>query len=412
MNANKRKALAEQLVALTARLKDADALPESVRKLFIQGGGSSVGLAGPDADSFDEMGGTLLQQGGWIDKYSEHFVANLLRKFLEELHGDNNSTKAERLLEDADKEYQAYQKKHTVLVPLAGIVWEEAELKIGKVSFKQMTPDDLRRRLGAHADSQFTQVLTKEIANSTVTESLVLAEPIRAKEIAVEETRRALDLLRYSITFIIPVEYKRLGMNVGIKGDFGEGDVLALILPSPDDQSIALSSVRDGPSLPFHVYKETIEKFQESGVTEVAAILEKAENALSDFERTLLRGIHWFGNALCQKEPENELLNLVTCLEAFLTPDDNNPIGTAIAEGVALLLEKALEERKKLKKKVKDVYAKRSGVSHGGKKAVLDSELSELREVTRKLIRRMISHNKAVQSKKQLLEMIEEMKLG
>ncbi len=201
-------------------------------------------------------------------------------------------------------------------------------------------------------------------------------------------------------------------MNVGIKGDFGEHEYLALILPLSDERSMALSSVRDRPVLPFHVYKETIEKLHECGAMDVAAILAKQESALTDFERTLLRGIHWFGNALCQKEPENELLSLVSCLETFLTPDDSNPIGTAIAEGVALLLGTTLEERRKLKKKVKELYAKRSGVSHGGKKAVLEFELSELRELTKRLIQQMILLCKTLQSKKQLLEMIEDKKLG
>ncbi len=145
---------------------------------------------------------------------------------------------------------------------------------------------------------------------------------------------------------------------------------------------------------------------------DVSAILAKPVSALSDFERVLLRGLHWFGNALPQKEPENELLSLVTCLETFLTPRDGNPIGTAIAEGVALLLGNTLDERKKLKKRVKDLYGKRSSVSHGGEKAVLESDLIELREIAKNFIQRMISLGKRIQSQKELLEMIEDQKLA
>jgi hypothetical protein len=245
-----------------------------------------------------------------------------------------------------------------------------------------------------------------------VAEFSAVAEPIRAKEIAVDETRRAMDLLRYAIPFLVPEHYKSLSMNVGITGDINEGEIRAVILPCLDDKSITFTSESKGPILPFDVTRETINKLRECGALDVAAILAKPASTLSDFERVLLRGIHWFGNALPQKESANELLSLVTCLETFLTPRDSNPIGTAIAEGVALLLGKSVDDRKKLKKRVKDFYGKRSGVSHGGEKAVLESDLAELRGIASRLIQRMISLTTSIPSQKELLEMIEDQKLS
>lgn len=145
---------------------------------------------------------------------------------------------------------------------------------------------------------------------------------------------------------------------------------------------------------------------------DAARVLEKPAEALADIERVLLRGLHWFGNALGHEEAENELLSLTTCLEAFLTPRDGNPIGTAIAEGIAILLSDQLEERKRLKKRVKDLYGKRSGVSHGGKKAVLESDLIELRDISKRLVHKVITLLGSVSSQKELLTVIEDAKLG
>jgi hypothetical protein len=411
MNENKTKAIAGQLVDLAAKLKDGDALPTSFSSMTFLVHEKQLGLAGKDAETFDEACSTLLQETRWSDKFSETYVADLLRRLLGQLHTDGSPTKAEQLLKELEANYQAYQKTHTVLILLSSIVMHEPALKIGQVTIKKMTPDELRRRLGVHAATQVGQHLTESLANSVVAEFSTVAEPIRAKEIAIEETRRVMDLLRYAIPFIFPDHYKRLGMNVGITGDFAQGEIMAVILPCLDGKSMTFTSESKGPLIPVHVSSETMDKLRECGAWDVAAILAKPVSSLSDFERVLLRGIHWFGNALPQAEPENELLSLVTCLETFLTPRDSNPIGTAIAEGVALLLGKTLDERKKLKRRVKNLYGKRSSVSHGGEKAVLEADLTELREVAKKLVRHMISLNTSIQSQKELLEKIEDQKL-
>ena len=183
-------------------------------------------------------------------------------------------------------------------------------------------------------------------------------------------------------------------------------------MPSEDTDSMTFTSESNRPTIPVHITEESVTKMEECGAMDAARVLEKPAEALADIERVLLRGLHWFGNALGHEEAENELLSLTTCLEAFLTPRDGNPIGTAIAEGIAILLSDQLEERKRLKKRVKDLYGKRSGVSHGGKKAVLESDLIELRDISKRLVHKVITLLGSVSSQKELLTVIEDAKLG
>ncbi len=410
MDEKKKKALAVRFAHLASKLRDSDTLPASRHSVSFLVGERSLGVADENADAVGELVKNLLQQCSWSAKYSESHTGALVHEMLGKLHGDCNQTKAEQLLTELDREYEAYQKTQVVLIPLSGIEMHEPELKLGHVTIKKMTPDSIRGRLAFHAGTQIGRHLIQTLGNSVVAEFSIVAEPARAKEIAVDETRRVMELLRYSIAF--SPSYKQLGMNVSIAGDFPEGSVNAVVLPSPEDTSMTLTSDGKGPAVPYRLNKKAMDALRDCGALEVSAILAKPVASLTDFEEALLRAMHWFASALTEPELENELLKLITCLEAFLTPRDGNPIGTANAEGVALLLGKTLDERKKLKKKVRDLYGKRSGVSHGGKKAVLEADLKELREIAKCLIQSMIPLRTSIQSQEELLDHIENMKLG
>jgi hypothetical protein len=90
--------------------------------------------------------------------------------------------------------------------------------------------------------------------------------------------------------------------------------------------------------LPFHVRGEVLGTMREMGMFDVGNLLKKAGHSLTEFEATLMRGIHWYAAARAQTENENEFLNLGISLETFLTPKDREPIGVYIAEGTAFIL--------------------------------------------------------------------------
>jgi Apea-like HEPN len=133
----------------------------------------------------------------------------------------------------------------------------------------------------------------------------------------------------------------------------------------------------------------------------VAKVLQKSQQ--SDFERTLFRGIHWFAASQKQFERENELLNLMTCVETFLAPPDGRSVKNEVARGVALLLATEPEMRKVLKEKVRDLYRVRSEISHGGQQIVLEQHLVELRTIAINLIFQMIERKEEFTSQKSLI---------
>lgn len=412
MNDKKLKAFAKDLVEVAQLLKSGDDPPLTARSLSFLAGETQVNLVNEDAAAFDELNGRLYRENGWGEKYSESHLADLLRSLLGRLYPANRQEDAEQGLARIVDGYNSYSTEQVVLVPMFGAELHLAEFRVGRVRLIKPTEAGLQERLGRNCFAPPGMYVLHQLKGKVLAEYRTIAEPIRAKERAMEEARRGAELLRYMIPFVHPNQYKPLGVNVSVMGDHPDADCLSFVMPSGKDGSMTFATESKRPMVPLHLDETALTTFQTCGASDVSALLEQRLDSLTDLDRAILRGIRWFGNALCQVEAENELLSLTTCLETCLTPRDGNPIGTAIAEGVAILLGEGLAERKKLKRRVKDLYGKRSGVSHGGEKAVLGSDLVELRDIASRLVRKVICMRATASSQKALLEMIEDAKLG
>ncbi|MEH2463175.1 hypothetical protein [Nostoc sp.] len=136
-------------------------------------------------------------------------------------------------------------------------------------------------------------------------------------------------------------------------------------------------------------------------------------SAISDFEKAVIRAVHWFSLAEKQAGNENKLLALITCLETFLTSEYGNPIRNTVAEGSAIILEDTLENRKYIKQRINEFYKKRSSISHGGgSKNILDSDIKELKKLVQLFIQAMIRRKNEFQARKDVLEWIDDQKLS
>ena len=207
-------------------------------------------------------------------------------------------------------------------------------------------------------------------------------------------------------------------MNVSLKAEENR-QVRWTPIISCNMKSVSLKSELIGQIALFKLDNESIGRMEKIGAFKLFDILAKERQQLSNFEEALLRSIHWFSNHLDQYEIENQFLSLVICLETLLTPRNNDPVCTAIADGVAILSitndnngDDMIEKRMDLKSRVKKLYRKRSGISHGGKKQIFESEVRELRMIAQILIIEMIRRKDEFQSQEELLSWIEKQKLG
>lgn len=364
----------------------------------------------------------LLSLPDWGERFSEGFVAKKL-----------DSAVAQALLDESEgttvldndpwlEELGRYSDDQTVYLRLIGLTLPEGPQQIGNVELVAVT-DEVRESLLERAErvietlkhTEEEKVRIRELYESNVVGHLagqvvakytVTAEPQRAIERAEEEARRAVDVLRFSIPAVYPSGYR---VEVGLEGDVSRELSWVAVFGSA---GMTANHRVKGSLQPFELSAETLARMDEIGALAVSEILTKQEGSLSDMERTILRGVHWFGSAQTQHELENKFLNLVTCVETFLTPRDGNPIGTAIAEGIAILLATGVDNRRAMKKEVKRLYRLRSGVSHGGKKAVLDSDVETLQGIAGSLAMSLISRRTEWNSQAELLRWIEDQKFA
>jgi hypothetical protein len=358
-------------------------------------------LVDDDADTYSDLCRHLLDKSEWKAKFSEKYVSDAVHSILAQIWDGGSSVNVPLLVDDLFHTLDSYNEEQIVYVSLVGLAMGVESVDLGKITMRLMTDrqvDEMIRESATKLQESTLDPAGQELAlqrrrealfepmrGSIVAEYRVVAESTRAQERAEDEVHRVLDLLRYAMPHLFK---KGVRMAVGIVGELGIVERKTQIV-SPATGGYHVHSEIAGPIDPFIVSPVTLGLMAEIGVFEVAKILGKP-GGVTDYEETLLRGIHWYANALTQNELENKVLSLVTCLETFLASMPGEQVSESLAEGVAVALFQSPEERKRKKKRIKELYRLRSTVSHGGSKTILNVDLDELTEIAGRFTAYMI----------------------
>ncbi|HYU76842.1 MAG TPA: hypothetical protein VEL31_29595 [Ktedonobacteraceae bacterium] len=413
--------------AITEQEQISQAMSASFRLRRLINTGDLVFLLADDAvNAYEKLLEQLLQQERWQEKYSVEYLGKAIQRIIATLLKEEQTAElAGRLFDQLKSEFDTFSKEYVIYTPLEGISLLTDSFPMGKIIFRKMTDayiNDLFGRIKAitlltlspvgakEASISWTKQRIDSLRGTVCAEFSICAEPQRARERAEEEVRHILDTLRYAISVLYS---RNFNIAVGL-----QGEVVSAIRIIPtlalDEQSYELPSSCVGPLQPFTFSSENIQKMEQIGIFKIAEIL-KHPDQTTDFEKTLLRGIHWFATSQTQFEKENDFLNLMTCLETFLTSSGATFIGPSlanqVAEGVARLLAIELEDRKALKKRIQKLYGVRSGTSHGGQKTILETELADLRSIAKQLIFQMIQRKDEFPTHKALLDWLDEQRL-
>lgn len=376
------------------------------------------------ADRYDELVTTTLRKRGWADKYSEKYLEGAFDQIIAGALAEGTVEGVGNSVDQLVAAYEAYSQERVVCVPLTGLRLPIGNVPIGRVVLKEMAGDVLQalesvlERIVAQKPSpedvkpailQHHREVLHTLKGKVCAEFHIVAEPQRALELAEHETRRVVELLRYAIPALD--EY-RLHPQVGLEGEALTRAIRTAVVMSSEGTEYSYRQGLAGPYASLELNDANLEVMRRIGVFDVSELLQKPKCQLTDIERGIIRGVHWMADAVCQPQPENALLSLITCLETYLTREGHDPISSSVAEGVAIALGRDLESRKKLKRKVKEFYRKRSTISHGGDSAVLKLELDALSEIVGSMTMWMIRHHNQWATRVQLLEWIEDQKLA
>lgn len=414
MNQQLLKKLADQI-----RSAAEGALLPSQSKLlrFQMHDGVAYSLTNEAARTFNDVVTKLLEQKQFAQKFSAKYIEKKLKKLFAELLA-NEEYDIENGISELANELLEFNQNNIVFLKIEGILLS-ACLVIGKVRFvpgDDYLIENINNKFEAiiktlknneESKNSYRQLIEQqsrsEFQGGCIGVVEIDAEPIRAFEIAKEEVRRAIDLLRFSSKAIYPLSED---VRIGLKGDHPKTKRQGFIVSEKvsDTPEDSVGSVRS-----FEINEATIQRMNEIGVFRLSDALSKKQ--ANNLEETLIRAIHWFSVALTQNESGNAFLFLIVALESLFKAEKGNSIGGTVAESVAFIMSDNLDGRKKIITLVRKYYGKRSGVAHGGNKSISNSELLNLINIVGTTIMVVIEKLKEINTQKELMNWIEEMKL-
>jgi hypothetical protein len=111
----------------------------------------------------------------------------------------------------------------------------------------------------------------------------------------------------------------------------------------------------------------------------------------SKLEKRIISAIGWAGKALRDEEPARALTQYVFALEALLQFQQRGSmvspsITYQMAEFAAFIISEELEGRLEIEKMIRNIYARRSAIAHGGSNGVNEEELYKALVLLKRLI--------------------------
>lgn len=408
----------------------------------------------------------LLDDGVYASKFSEEYLEKFLKEkvtaMMQKLRESESSDVrpqaiARETAEAIFYELDAYATRITVYLPVSGIELQldEEELKIGNITLQKMTQrnaDEFLNKITLDIMSSPHTPETNDALIQHFTNNLqrimeekgqpvyavyhIIAEPIQAEKRAKEECYKAFDLLRYALPYIstlypmdfsIPKKYldnDKIGTNkfakrgkkaqiktgnsihFGLETEIGSySEIISDIIMMREPSFLSWQSSRNVQPRSLSINVHTIEGLKLAKVFEASAILQKVDTSQTNFERCILRSIHWFANAQTPMQPEYVFLSLISSIEAFLNPPDHSNVTLAIVEGVAAL--GGMPGYTYVKKRVENLYDKRSALSHGDRAEIMERDITELRAIAFYLIHLMLQSTDEFTTQEQFYREVE-----
>jgi len=380
----------------------------------------SLILSPETAKTFNTICSIILRINGWDQKFSQKFIEKKVESLIMQTY-DFSSDEREESVSQVLEGLREYRSEQEVVLPVFGFRLDTEVFELGNVSFKKITKqayseivERVNVAIDATKNTDEEKAYIKQFLNSqvmagfkvgTLASIKVTAEPIRAVERAQEECGHSLDLLRFATPY---VQQNPEETGFGLIGDVFSGKGFSLCFEEDGSLKTNLSSV--GSWIPFEFNGEIHQKLERIGIMTLSDLLRKAD--VTEFEKRILSAVFWCAKAQLQTLPEFRLLCLITSLEAVLNPRGDRPIRMGVAEGVALLIGREIDQKRNLRDFIARLYNQRSSVSHGGHPEVLASELRRLTSITGAVIFELLKRTGEFKSQKELLSWLDDQRLA
>jgi Apea-like HEPN len=432
-----KKSLVRKIVAITQEITSFNTPPKRHRRYLIHEG---VGFALVDegAEKYDSITREFLEKLKWSEKYTESNTEKKLRELVSKAIEGKGNTFLENMLQKMVDEYDSINQLASVFLPIDGISIMK-DLEFGEFTFRKNSPELKERitRMFAKAvektsntkkakkifKTDVSKKLEQMFEHQVIAEFKVIAEASRAQEIALRKMRRTLDIIRTSIPLLYSSNFK---IEVGIGGEVPPSSFITF---SVSNQSANINETLLSPDRAYELDKKSMKKMEDCGLL-IALELFKMQDkdTVNPIQESYLQAIHWLANAQSQRERENKFLSLVTCLETFLAPEKDSglPITNTVAESYVFLIfsgsdlksaskkskETPYELRKRVKKRIKELYDIRSKITHGGKVYLTEKDMNDLTVAAYTIMRHIFNNLSVYTSLVDVRRRVEELMLS
>jgi hypothetical protein len=337
-------------------------------------------LSSRGAYAFDQIIDELKKAEEKRSKFSDQYLERILNEAiikLERVKETQIQSMAQKQINSMFKILAAPAVDWTLLVPITNLDIEMNELEIGNVKFlklKNYLKTDLQLRSGRLAP-QLGNILDQNFADNVCAKVVVSAvDEDRAKDIGTQEISLALDALRfYGLNSCFP--NPMFARNYfDMQGNISSGKQIMILF-----SSVIFTIPREikGFLFGFKITKSALTSMKSDGFDMLSAILKKHEKDRTEFEKALVTGVRFCALSTQDLKIFNSFVDSTISLEALLLAQHDSKRDN-LAERVAFIIGKNLNERNHYYDEMKNLYGIRCGIVHSGNTDVRSSDLREL----------------------------------
>lgn len=381
-----------------------------VTGVFFQDGAVSIGLHGESYKKLIRLAEGIQKIKTISGKISRVTITNLIFDWIKERYRHTTSLcMTEYVLSKCEKEIKPIE----IWIPIA-MTYIESDFEIGKVLFKPIIREmfnHLRSKIKPPREHrtqflEFMDKMQKELQGLASATVKLIAEPQRALEIAIEETDKAVSLLR----FFSPANFSP--QRISYCTLLGKENVETVrYLGLQEDKNLITGYVPFDKAKSWVLDNKEIFTNRADGLDALSSLL--AEERRTEFQETLLNAFLLYSKSSLAKDPTDKLVYILVALESILLRNNTEPVMQNISERMAILTFRALQKRKALVSNVKQIYGFRSSYIHHGQSISTDKveAIEEFMFNAWMFFSQLIANINNFETKEEMIETIEEKKL-
>ncbi len=379
--------------------------------LTIFHGQVAYGLYREDFKRLVELAESIAKAAKLAGYVSQDSIRSFLYEWLEKSHRERDNTSLTEYVIDRASQCVSRQE---VISPIWPLVIEES-FAIGKVHFKTITRqmiDQMKaqwvRNQPGHEDeiSRYFEDRIRKFQGYAAATMSIEADPHRAKEIFLEESRRSLLALRM---FTPASFHPRVNSVFDLWGSVKTSSTILLYCLEDHLDSID-EGITNNELQPEMFNRERIQVIMNAGLRTFSELI--GSDSRTPFGESLMDAFLLFAKCTTAKDPADKLVYILVALESILLKDSSEPIQQNLAERMAFLLEESAPNRKQVIATVKKIYSIRSNFIHHGESIDDFDSLEKFMVLARRTIDELIAATQTTKTKEELIERLEILKLS